>query len=497
MAVARLPAAPNLDQLKKQAKDLQRAVQRGNAEALAEVAEHAPDTDPAHAARFTLQLAQLVIARRYGFSSWAHCKRHIEVVTAFSRFPDRASESRDPADEFLRLACLNYEDDGPQRWREARAVLAAHPDLAAGNIYVAAATADRGAVEQLLAAYRDRARAREEGGPHRWPPLMYLAYARHDPNIEGDAVVAVTRALLAAGADPNAGYLWHGLPTPFTLLTGVFGGGELGIVRQPPHPHALALARELLDAGADPNDGQALYNRMFERADDHLELLFEYGLGRGAGGVWHRRLGAALDAPERMVRDQLSWAVTHGMGERVRLLVEHGVDVGAPFDNGRTPAEAALLAGNVEIANVLVVHGAAEPQLDAADALVAAILRGDTQAAERIVRGDGTARDEARARRPSLVVQAAANGRRDAVALALDAGFDVNALGRGDTPIEQPWETALHVAVGNGDVEIVRDLLARGADPSIHDARFDGTASDWARHFGNDDLVSLLDGANP
>ena len=24
------------------------------------------------------------------------------------------------------------------------------------------------------------------------------------------------------GGDPNAGYLWHGLPTPFTVLTGVF-----------------------------------------------------------------------------------------------------------------------------------------------------------------------------------------------------------------------------------------------------------------------------------
>src|SRR4029077_11521278 len=91
-----------------------------------------------------------------------------------------------------------------------------------------------------------------------------LAYARHDPAIGEAAVLGAAGMLLQSGADPNAGYLWHRLPTPFTVLTGVLGEGELGPVRQPRHPHALALARLLLEAGADPNDGQALYNRMFE-----------------------------------------------------------------------------------------------------------------------------------------------------------------------------------------------------------------------------------------
>ena len=34
-------------------------------------------------------------------------------------------------------------------------------------------------------------------------------------------MLGAARTLLQAGADPNAGYLWHGLPTPFTVLTGV------------------------------------------------------------------------------------------------------------------------------------------------------------------------------------------------------------------------------------------------------------------------------------
>ena len=77
-----------------------------------------------------------------------------------------------------------------------------------------------------------------------------------------------------------------GLPSPFTVLTGVFAEGELGPVRQPRHPCAQPLARLLLTAGADANDAQALYNRMFEPGNDHLELLFEFGLGQDTGGPW-------------------------------------------------------------------------------------------------------------------------------------------------------------------------------------------------------------------
>ena len=113
------------------------------------------------------------------------------------------------------------------------------------------------------------------------------------------------------------------------MLTGVFGEGELGPVRQPRHPHSLALGRLLLQAGADPNDGQALYNRMFEPGNDHLELLFEFGLGTGDGGPWRRRLGDAVDTPAAMLRGELAWAITHGMTERVRLLVSHGADLTA------------------------------------------------------------------------------------------------------------------------------------------------------------------------
>ena len=118
----------------------------------------------------------------------------------------------------------------------------------------------------------------------------------------------IARLLLDAGADPNDGRFFLGLPTPFTVLTGVFGGGE----RDPaPHPRATPLARLLLSAGADANDGQTLYNRMFNAADDFLEVLFEFGLGRGDGGPWRRLLPDVLPAPDTILDGLIGWAVTH------------------------------------------------------------------------------------------------------------------------------------------------------------------------------------------
>ncbi|MGH3225963.1 MAG: hypothetical protein ACRDPY_46005, partial [Streptosporangiaceae bacterium] len=330
MPVIPLPDEPSLTQLRKQAKDLRRGVLAGDQAALAEVAEHYPDRDPA--GEFPLHAAQLVIARHYGFTSWVRLKRRAEVSERYSRFPARmpAADDSDLADAFLRLVCLYFGDDEPEQRERGRRLLAEHPDITGDSVYAAAAATDVETLRRILAA--DPPAARREGGPYRWEPLFYLAYSRHDPAVTEQAVLTTARLLLDAGADPNAGYLFQGLPTPFTVLTGVFGEGELGPVRQPRHPHSLALGRLLLEAGADPNDGQALYNRMLEPGNDHLELLFEFGLGTGDGGPWRRRLTDDLEAPAQMLRGELAWAITHGLTQRVRLLVGQGVDIASPFE---------------------------------------------------------------------------------------------------------------------------------------------------------------------
>ncbi|HVT77743.1 MAG TPA: hypothetical protein VHD87_11990, partial [Acidimicrobiales bacterium] len=371
-------------------------------------------------------------------------------------------------------------DAAPGRIERAVALLADDPSLRTRDSWHAAACANAAGVR--------RADARREGGPFAWEPLLYLCYSRI-PASEAD-VVATATALLDAGADPNAGYLWHGMPSPFTALTGVLGAGDGD---EPQHPHWRALATLLLERGANANDPQGLYNRQFRRGADHLALLFDYGLGAGDGGPWRARLGDQMESPFEMVQHQLRWAIHHNHVDRVRLFAERGVDLTTPFDGrpawahqarGKTPAEWARLCGHDEIVELLAAHGATAAALDPVDQYVADVMAGRTPSP--------AARDAVRAARPSLVVQAAATGRTDAVRVAVAEGFDVNALGRADAPVEQPWQTALHTAVERDDAAMVDLLRELGADPTIEDARFHATPLDWAEHFGNEPMAARL-----
>jgi ankyrin repeat protein len=508
-----LPDNASLEQLRKQAKDLRDLAGAGVPGALGLVAANHPQG--AHAV--TLTGAQMVVARHYGFASWARLKQHLEMIERYRRAPDEVADPDRPAgaaasagssgpagsdalaDEFLALACLRFGgDDGPDRWERAARLLAGHPELTRASVHVAAAAADEPAVRAHLAA--DPALAAADGGPYGWPPLLYLAFSRHDPQVSEASLLGTARALLDHGADPNSGYLWHGLYPPFTAVTGALGGGETG---QPQRRHGFALAALLLAAGADANDGQALYNLQFGDDDRHLVLLFEHGLGRGDGGPWAARFGHTAESPGEMLRGQLWWAIVHDMRDRARLLVGHGTDFLTPYaapngrpltlrtSHGRTPAEVAALSGSPELARWLVAQGAAEPALTGPDALIAAVLAGDSDAV-----GSGGLREHAaaaREQRPGLIVWAAARGRAGAVEMLAGLGFDVNARGRSDVPAEQEWETALHHAAGEGDLDMARLLLRLGADPGITDTRFGATPLGWARHFGRPAMIALLE----
>lgn len=489
-----LPDAPDIDQLKTQAKEFLRSVRAGDPAAVALVT--AFHSSPRAAASLALSGAQLVVARRHGFTSWPALRAHVAVITTWTRFPEAdaaaVGDEAEPVDRFLRLACLNYgNDDGPQRFRLAAELLAAHLDLPSLNICVAAACADVDAVNMHIEKSPNAASAL--AGPMRWEPLLYLAYARHDPDMTADAVVATVDALLRAGADPDAGYLWHGMTSPFTALTGAFGHGELGIARQPPHAQQVPLATALLAGGADPNDDQALYNRQFDADDTHLEVLFRHGLGRARAGAWWRRLGTELAPLAEMIGHQLAWAVLHDQRARVALLAANGIDITAPLPDGRLPADVAATCGYRALVAQLVALGATPPAIASADSLIGAILAADADGVAAIVAAEPGVVDELRAIRPGLVVWAAAQGQPGSVALAIDLGFDVNALARSDVPIEQAWETALHVAANSGDEPLARLLLERGADPDVRDRRFEAPPLGWARHADQPALVALLE----
>jgi len=120
-----LPERPSPQQLKKRAKDLQRAVRSQSPAALALVAQHAPGSldDPA---RFTLDSAQLVIARLYGFPSWPRLREHL---AAHPQTPgDRRRTGFRTAEDFYRLR-TGWADASDVR-RCAAAATRAHPDPA-------------------------------------------------------------------------------------------------------------------------------------------------------------------------------------------------------------------------------------------------------------------------------------------------------------------------------------------------------------------------------
>ena len=397
------------------------------------------------------------------------------VFATWTRAMDPVDERDDPVAAFLRLACLSYSE--PPAADEARGLLATDPSLARANAATLAACGRAEEIGDLLA--QDPSAVSREDGPHRWPPLLYLCYSRlgiGDP-------VATLRVLLDAGANPDSGFLWRGLPSPFTAVTGVLGGGERD---EPPHPQAVALATMLLDAGADPNDNQAFYNRQFRPDDSHLPPLLEHGAGRPRRSPWRDRMGSAYPSPEQMVGEHLRTAAEKGFTHRVRLLLAHGVDPNTrgyhPALGDQTAYEIAVRNGHAEAAAMLAEAGGVSDRIDDVDRLIAAALAGD----ERIIATTGpTARLVGR--RPDAMRLAGEQLDVAALGRLLDLGYDVDTAG-------PDGRTALHEAALRGDLEMARWLIDRGADPTLRDRDFGATAGGWAAYAGHGELASWLDG---
>jgi ankyrin repeat protein len=433
---------------------------------------------------------QLTLARSYGFASWPKLREHVAVVNRLTRSPHRqpVGEPVDSeaglVDEFLRLACLTYGADDLSRPERARALLAAHPELATATIHTIAAVGDVAAARARLAA--DPALARVEGGPHRWEPLLYLAYSRLDSPDPAHSTLEVARLLLDAGADPDAGYLWES-EYPFTALTGAFGEGENGVMT-PPHQHALALARLLLEAGADANDSQTLYNRQWNPGDEHLELLLSFGLGRGSTTVWHARLGLAEPTPQQLVEEELRGAAEKGRISRVRLLIPAVDDLDGrgtdhPLLGGRTAHQLAVLHGHVSVARLLEDAGARPRPLTPVEELRAAVMRVDRDAVARLVAADPALAGQLVEAVPDLAGKAAELDRIDVIEVLVGLGYDLDPTDR---------RTPLHEAAFHGNLDLVRALLALGADPNVRDPHFDSTPAGWAAHNQRHDVARYL-----
>jgi len=486
-----LPEKSSLENLRKQAKDLLRDVRAGDAAALARVREFHTRPDAARG----LADAQLVVARGYGFPSWAKLKHHLEDVALFAWDPFAGPEkAMDDADAFVRLACLDYGRWSPADANEAARRLASRRELSTSSVAAASASGDVAALAPFLD--RDARAVNAKTGPHGWPPILYTCYSRL-PSPDGSrSTLEAARLLLSRGADPNAGFLWGGNLPPFTALTGAYGEGEGG-ASQPPHPERDRLVRLLLEAGSDPNDGQVLYNRHFRKDDGHLRLLFEFGLGGEARGPWHARFPDKVQSPQRLLVEELWAAARRGFFDRVRLLVEHGADVTTPgLRDGRTPYETALLAGHDEIANFLLAHGATRTELDPVAQFEAACLSGRAADAREALLRHPDLLDRLGAHgRIRLVHRAVEAGQLDGIRVLAELGFELSGTTRHDNAGVYLGTTPLHNAAWIGNLDMVKLLVALGADPTARDPRFDATPAGWAAYNHQAEAAAYLEAA--
>jgi hypothetical protein len=133
--MSQLPARPDLDQLRRQARELHRAAQGGNARATRRLQQVSGTA--------TLSAAQLAVAREYGFASWPRLKAGAERRRAEASPPGPAA--RDQAGQ---AAPEPAAPPPPASREEMRELLARLPAEASGLI--AGQYADRPHLRAIL-----------------------------------------------------------------------------------------------------------------------------------------------------------------------------------------------------------------------------------------------------------------------------------------------------------------------------------------------------------
>ncbi|HEY3222097.1 MAG TPA: ankyrin repeat domain-containing protein [Gemmatimonadales bacterium] len=445
MAPKQLPPRPNLDQLKRQAKEL---LQAGEAPALHD--------------------AQTMIAREYGFRSWNALRDHVEAVTlAF----DAALA------EFLEAATDGRRD-------RAERMLALYPKITTANFHTALVLGDSGFVDARLE--KDPSLATKPGGPRGWEPIHYVCYTSmtHDSAVRAAGLATIARRLIALGADPNTRFPWlhHNVRRPV-----LWGASRVAL--------ALPLVAALLDAGADPNDGVTLPLAASAGDIPVLEALLAHGAN--VNQAWASDGATSLYAILNWSRtpEGVMWLLEHGadpnavFAENVETplhvvarawdvplaeaMVARGADIERRRADGRTPYAVAELNGNRAVADWLLAHGAF-PELSEVDRLVAACSRGDRAAAGTLLARNPGLRNEITDDHYIAFHQAAERGDVRALEALLACGFDPN---RPDVGI---GKTALHTAAMEGWPDAVRVLLAHGASVHVRDREFNGQPLIWA-----------------
>lgn len=390
--------------------------------------------------------AQLDLAREYGFPSWRALKAHIDSLTVDGQLFDAARRG-----DVERLAALLDE----------------HPD-------------------------KLHARAR----PYEWT-LLHLA-ARHPTAVD---------LLLKRGLDVNVrekgdntyAMHWAAAAGELEAVRRLADAGGDVIGRGDDHALEVIGWATCWD-GCDDDSHRAVVDLLLERgARHHIFSAIAMNL---AGEV--RRIVAedpsALN--RRMSRNEdhqlpLHFAVRMLRPPMVALLVELGADP-LGVDASGYPAAAYATTPDVDrpvmeairsmtSAELLSAERGARPlQVQRMD-LLAALALGAWDTAQRLW-SEGAGGPHAGGAFAGVLHLMAKRGDAGGVAWLLQRGADPNALwAHWDAQV-----TPLHLAVLANHPDVVRLLLAAGADPGIRDSKHDSDALGWAEFFQRTEIVSLL-----
>jgi len=295
-----LPAPPNLEQLRKQAKDLLRA---GDPGAAARVAAHQPGAPAVP----TLAVARLAVARDYGFPSWARLRAYVERAAAhgpglglehayhddIDYYADRAEGLRASARDGTPAALEAFTIiDAPLMLAGARRVLAHQHGFGSWAALQRHVTGLRDSGEPFARAYRaveDRDLDALRVQLDRFADLV-AAHGTNGNDLLGMAgakhAVGLTALLLERGADPASANA-HG----WTALH------QAAYSDQPRLARILLAAGAPVDASARGDGGTPLVVALFWGNTATAELLAEHGTPPG-----NLRVAAGLGRVEEIER---------------------------------------------------------------------------------------------------------------------------------------------------------------------------------------------------
>ena len=378
-------------------------------------------------------------------------------------------------------------------WTTTHALL----DDACGRTAVRAATrcGDFGLVQMLLKC-KISVNAPCTGADTIWhTPLQIAAH-------QGD--IKIAELLIDYGADVNA----PAVSGHATALQAAVSGNH------------IQLVRILLDRGADVNapnfEGRnALAAAANQCNSEVLQLLWSRGADmntqgpslviEAVGRISLELLRILLDAWTLASGDNLEWTVGKYGDTALEIAAEYQ-DIGLArllLEYGADDVSLALRTAssrrniNVELVDLLIASGASVGRMDQDDlhdlsALGLAAEYGNVDLLRLFLKQQTTS-DE----RDGALQVAACYGRLDAAQLLLDYGVDVNAAPQSyieDSDMESVARRALQAAAERGDLEMVRLLLAAGAEVEIRvpSDMDQGTALQFAAIAGSMSVVTLL-----